>query len=245
MKEKTLDIVVAGVLIVGMIFLLTFAGVKMLSISDPTDTKGTIVEDAVKPVKKNGRWVLPSSQVPDDAEGLMVGPALALIPARREDSPSDSGQVSGKDRAMIANSISGFLGEWETFNPNRIQVASLKGRPNPYKERLRGYVTFDSLNEIASRDDASDPPGVCIYCYAGLTWVGAGDIESSMKISDHEGSRAYAAVSGIVKYTPVPGALNPRSSQHIARSYGLIMKKESNRWLVERAATDEGKVITP
>jgi len=242
MSDKTLDIIVGSAM-----FLLLLGGLAALFIWGFTANtpfgSGAPDEQAGSLVERNGRWVVPSSEVPKTVDGLESGDTLSLLPTRVEAPITEGVKVSQAERAALARTVSLFLSNWETFEPNSIRGKVDRGLPNPYELSIQPQTLPTSLGAISAREDALDPPGVCMDCADGLKWMGGGDFYDSMVIARYQTDSAYVTVTGVVRYRAGDAFTNPRAGQLIGRSYGLILVKPDRNWLVSRAAVDEGLLM--
>jgi hypothetical protein len=234
-SDKMLDIFVAVAMFLVVLFGLGAIMIWGLNKAGPTIEQGD--SESAPLVKKNGLWVVPADRQPEGIDELQEAAAVTMIPYRREIAPANKNSA---ERDSLARSVENFLPRWETFDPVAIRGRLAEGRPNPYLEGLRPWSDPNELDVLAARRDATDPPGVCATCAAGLTWLSGGQISDSLRIGELEGDRAYVWVSGLVRYRARPGDDNPRDGQILNRTYGLILNKEGRRWLVSRVAVEPG-----
>jgi len=189
---------------------------------------------------KNGKIVLPPDRVPHNFSELQSAPAISLLPEHLPVVLSDA-SVPAPARKQISSSVDAFLQTWETFNSSiGAGAKNLRkhgvGSPDQYQVKLSRLVVPSSLDDIIARVDSSDPAGVCLNCGTGSSWVPT-SLGPSLEIHDYNGYQAYVTVDGIVQYTGDPQS-NSLAGTDYYRSYGLLLQKSGQKWLVERAGAE-------
>lgn len=195
---------------------------------------GNVGQGKSETLKKDGdTFKVSSENTPSNNKERLLAPALAIIPTRLQGLPSESSDVPYKERKQIAKLVNRFLSAWETYDPVELSVEKSKGRPSSYSDSLKKYLSPDSSSSIISREDSIDPDLICPgdSCIGGSKWRGGKYSADTIKIKDYDGSTAFITAYGLVEYTDLLKDL-------YNRSYGILVKKNSDNWLIVRAAAE-------
>jgi hypothetical protein len=214
--------------LVGLTLLLILFRSAFLDSSSPLD----VVREA-PPLQKvetedGTRYLVPESRVPQTFEERDVAAALTLLPSRIPELDSQpEAPVPDEERAGIIQGVEDFLTGWETYSPGSLRI---------YEQSFEGTAEPSSVTELGQRIDSEDPDGACadMGCTLGSLWV---DGSPQLRILDWSGDRAYVTGYGTIQYGPI-GSLDNRAGQYWTRAYGLLLRNEDGRWLVERAASE-------
>jgi hypothetical protein len=179
-------------------------------------------------------YLVPDDRVPETFEERDGAAAFALLPSRvPELDAAPEAPVPSDQRQRILEASKDFLSRWETFSPGSLSI---------YRDSFASGASGSYLTDLETRIDSKDPVGVCAGegCTLGSLWV---DSNPRLKIIDWSGDRAYVTGYGTIQYGPLGSSLDNRSGQYWTRAYGLLLREESDRWFVERAASENVGVL--
>lgn len=167
-----------------------------------------------------GKVMVPENRIPDDFAGLLAAPAITLLPNHTASDPVRSD--------ITRDDVEALLAVWE----------NMTDRKN-YEKRVEKIVPSQSNGTVLRRSDSVDLPGACALaqCAGHFEWV-RGSF-GNMKVETVEGSHAHVTGQGAVTYRG-DREFNPRAGVSYVRYYGLLLKKEDGKWLLERAAAETG-----
>ena len=179
-------------------------------------------------------YLVPESRVPETFDERMEAAALSLLPSRVPELENTSPPAipPAEERAITRASVR-FLKSWESF---------AAADPDSYTNNLTPLTASDYRSEILDRVDSTEPAEVCPGndCLLGSTMI---DDAPPVQIIDWNGSEAFVVGSGFVAYSL--NRLSRYSGQFWSRSYGLLLQKEDQRWVVSRAAAENTAVVEP
>ena len=175
--------------------------------------------------------VVPEDRIPTTMDERMTTAPLSLLP-NHAGFPEARGEVTlpARDREEIGRDLEKALSTWETYLPS-------DGHRDRYRKRIEPLVAADSLEALVERRDSNDAPGVCpqTYCLIGSQWYRKGAI--SWFVIDSSVDQVYIVAYGAVLYRGDPDA-DSRAGGSSDRSYGVIMRRGDNKWLLERVAAE-------
>jgi len=225
----------------GIAFLCALIGlVLLLNLLDSTTPNALSVNEEQRLEMRDGKLIVPADRIPQNFDERVDAPAISLLPGHSA-TEVEAAPVSTGQQNSLEESVTGFLKSWETFSPRATGAAIAANKPDPYQSSLQPYVDSDSLSDVINRVDSIDPTGVCPVCTLGSQWVES-DIGSSLTVNDYDGTQAYVTVNGLVEYTG-DQQFNSLAGSTYFRSYGLILRRQGDSWLITRAVGEsEGPV---
>lgn len=171
--------------------------------------------------------IVPPERVPRNFSERMRAAAITLLPNHLKAPEARSDVVLlQKEKKEIENVVSRFLRSWESYKPGD------KG----WQKRWEPYVSSDRVNEIASRRDSTDAPGICPTrsCSVGSRWFGG---EPAVFPVDLDEEHAYIVAYGSLRYIGNK-RLNPYATGSTERSYGLVLVPSASGWRIARVAAE-------
>lgn len=175
--------------------------------------------------------VVPEERIPRDMDERLQSAPIALLP-NHAGHPEARGEIKlpAAERAQLGQDLEQALSTWETFLPS-------DGYQDRYLKRLQPLVVPEALPAIVQRRDSNDAPDVCPEesCRIGQRWFRPGAI--SWFVIDKNQSRVYVVAYGAVIYRGDP-ASDSRALNSSSRSYGVIMRRSGEGWLLERVAAE-------
>jgi hypothetical protein len=183
------------------------------------------------------QFKVPSERVPRTVQDAEQSGAIALTPNRWESDPQATAgtpAVPVTTRDEVIKTADEFLRLWESFAPGNDATGPER---SDYRLKLIEFVAPGSLGDIAKRIDSHAPAGICPDqgCATGSQFLG--DVVNptdAAEVRAVDGDSVYLVTSGAVRYD----GNSPLSGLSYYRSYGLVMRREGDRWYVTRAAAD-------
>lgn len=201
--------------------------------------KKTIINNQGKEVEV---YVVSEDRIPETNEARLEAPALALLPTHLPESYSPDPQNNELPSELVKslnNTVIRFLESYETFNVERTVYAEANGKPDPYQESVKPFLSDYESNDILQREEMGDIEGVCPFatakCVSNSTWLGG----NTPEIIEYEDGTAYVTVTGVVQYssTNTSDPLNGRTGY---REYALILSYNGTDWKVDRVVAETG-----
>jgi hypothetical protein len=137
---------------------------------------------------------------------------------------------------MLTSDINSFLTRWETFSPP-LYRQDFDSKPRQYIDSLRPWVNPQSLADVSRRVDNTQIGEVCPWegCHVASQWMNESSVKGGSNVRFYNGREAYVTVYGAVTYHDVVGNTQ-YDNTNWNRSYGILLKRSGERWLVTRVA---------
>ncbi|WP_217924646.1 hypothetical protein [Miltoncostaea oceani] len=171
---------------------------------------------------------VPESRIPRGLEEELDAPILTLI-AERQAEPLTPVAVSATTLDELSETARGFLSASETFTPGQ--------DPSAYQAALARWSATNRISTVAARTDSHQYSGIglCSSCVTGSEATTMIDPRYYLSVRRIDDGSAYVTTQLIVQYS---GVGSPWNGRLFRRSYALIMLRQSDRWVVARAASE-------
>ena len=205
-----------------------------LAATDPGDLLDRQKEEASDPEPQTFEERLdaePSDLLPSEGGGIPDGEAELETEHEELIEPEEvSVLVPPGVKKELQQATTRFLLRWDDFDGNLL--TSL------YRRRLASLVVAGA-DTVLSRADSVDLPEVCTGCVVGQHLMKP---YPRITILDYEGSRAYVAAVGRLRYDAGGETIDGLHGRIGERWYRLVFRRVGSQWLVERVVADTGRV---
>lgn len=194
-------------------------------------------------------FLVPDNRIPSSQKERYDAAAITLLSDRWQEDPNpeigpgaDAAPIPANERKALTDSAQQFIKLWETFEPPAVR-SEFDVKPAAYISKLSPWVAPENLDDVVQREDNSQPDHICPWngCLTSSTWE-QGDASAGSNVRYYDGEQAYLTTFAGVRYNSVSGTDQLDGSLWL-RSYGLLMRRSGDRWLVTRAAASSRDLL--